>query len=573
VNKFRFSKTANIVNSRGYTATFRKRIITRKRTIISVIAIVAALVIAPIGVHAVQNIFTGFGQITDIQFGGANIDKVVYQGETIWERDNITIQGISLVSCPTTPTPVRDARDGHYYSISMLADGNCWMLTNLAYGGDEAGIKFTTGTGQSDVTGDAPASASTWTKQTPPYNNQKQWLDPTNPDISQDSTGTRCAIAYRTTSSSIDYTECGYLYNWCAALGNSSPACGQNSGVVDGAGATVCPAGWRLPTRHEYSGMYAAIGNNHSELVGVSSAWRGVYSGRLEPGYGLRYQGSNGYYWSSSAANLVNGVNLSMYSNEAVNTSNSSEKWMGFAVRCVKAPYLQEITSATCPADRTRVRDARDGATYWVRKIGSLCWMETNLAYAGGGINIFGDVTPAIPMGSSATYTSPTYNVPTGSNRTTGTTDPSTSTTGTGQYGYLYNLCAAMNSQSTACQDSSATQPNQSVNGGTSSTLYNICPKNWRLPTGGSGGEFQSLASSLGWTSGAPTPLFNNGLFMYSGHLGSGSFYNQGSGGYYWSSTIDGAAGAYSLTFTTTNVLPVNSSNKQSGLAVRCVAP
>ncbi len=239
---------------------------------------------------------------------------------------------------------------------------------------------------------------------------------------------------------------------------------------------------------------------------------------------------------------------------------------------------IQTITAATCPTTRTRVRDARDGATYWVRKIGSLCWMETNLAYAGGGTNTYGDVTPAITENNSTSgvsYTSAIRSTPTGSNRTTGTTDPSTATSGTGQYGYLYNWCAAMNSQSAACQNSAATQPNQGVNGGTSSTLYNICPKNWRLPTGGSsGGEFKSLVASLGWTSGAPTPLFTNGLFMYSGRWGLG-FSHQGFFGYYWSATTSplNANNAYILTFTALSVYTDANENKDYGFAIRCVAP
>jgi uncharacterized protein (TIGR02145 family) len=236
---------------------------------------------------------------------------------------------------------------------------------------------------------------------------------------------------------------------------------------------------------------------------------------------------------------------------------------------------MQTITASTCPTTRTRVVDARDNATYWVRKIGSLCWMETNLAYAGGGDNTYGDATPAIPQGSTSahyTYTAPYYYVPPGSNRTTGTTDPSTSTNGTGQYGYLYNWCAALNGQSAACQGSAATQPNQSVNGGTSSTQYNICPANWRLPTGNNG-EMLAMANANGWTSGAPTPLFTNGLYMFSGLWGNGSFYFQGSDGSYWSSTVGSATSAYTLNFLSSNVYPANYSNKQGGSAVRCVAP
>ena len=245
---------------------------------------------------------------------------------------------------------------------------------------------------------------------------------------------------------------------------------------------------------------------------------------------------------------------------------------------------IQTVTAANCPAERTRVKDARDGATYWVRKIPGtgaggtdLCWMETNLAYGGGGTNTYGDVTTAITENnttSDVTYAVPTRSRPTGANRTTGTTNPSTSTTGTGQYGYLYNWCAAMNGQAAACQSSTATQPNQSVNGGTPTTLYNICPKNWRLPTGEpTTGEFTTLNTAInGGSTTSPYDLFTNGLYMYSGFRAN-VFGHQGSNGYYWSSTVSNAANAYLIYFDTTSVGPATSILKYHGIAVRCVAP
>ena len=45
------------------------------------------------------------------------------------------IQAVTSSNCPTTRTMVVDARDNHTYWIQKLADGRCWMLTNLAYVG------------------------------------------------------------------------------------------------------------------------------------------------------------------------------------------------------------------------------------------------------------------------------------------------------------------------------------------------------------------------------------------------------------------------------------------------------
>jgi uncharacterized protein (TIGR02145 family) len=237
---------------------------------------------------------------------------------------------------------------------------------------------------------------------------------------------------------------------------------------------------------------------------------------------------------------------------------------------------IQTVTAANCPATRTRVVDARDNATYWVRKIGSLCWMETNLTYAGGGDNTYGDVMPAIAQGGNQAYNTAYYSVSPGSNRTTGTTDPSTSTDGgktNPQYGYFYNWCAAMGRQAAACQNSAATQPDQSVNPG-DGTIYNVCPAGWRLPTGNTGGEFTALNDAInGGSSTSPSGLLTNGLVMLNGFANNGAPNDQGNYGTFWSSTVADKLNVWFFDFSPTSSRPVVPNYKYFGFGVRCVAP
>jgi uncharacterized protein (TIGR02145 family) len=212
------------------------------------------------------------------------------------------------------------------------------MLTNLAYGETEAGTQFTSGAGQSTSTNQT-ASTSNWNRTNPPYNNQKQWVNPTTTAVTQYN-GTRCATAFRTTAASINYTECGYLYNWCAALANASASCSEstnNTNITNG-GVGLCPTGWRLPTggaSGEFQAMYTAIGGTQASLVGSSSTWRGVYSGSFDPGFGLYYQGSYGYYWSSTASSSALSYSLA-FNTSSVNPRNAgTSKYYGSAVRCV----------------------------------------------------------------------------------------------------------------------------------------------------------------------------------------------------------------------------------------------
>lgn len=234
--------------------------------------------------------------------------------------------------------------------------------------------------------------------------------------------------------------------------------------------------------------------------------------------------------------------------------------------------FIQTVTSANCPEARTRVVDARDNRTYWIQKLryGSNgvigCWMLTNLAYAGGGTNTYGDTKTLINgTSTSASATAPFYYVPTsGSNVTTEPTAPSTSTNGTGQYGYLYNWCGAMGAQATAACSSSMT-PAQDPQ-------VSICPAGWRLPTVTGTNQFDMLnIVNLNVTS-SNTGLLNSWYAQYSGLWMSG-FSNQGTTGYYWSSSSGGASTAYILSHSASSVSFNNYSyTKSFGLAVRCVA-
>jgi len=232
------------------------------------------------------------------------------------------------------------------------------------------------------------------------------------------------------------------------------------------------------------------------------------------------------------------------------------------------SPYIQTITAASCPSTRTQVQDARDGHTYWIQKLAdNKCWMLTNLGYAGSGTNTYSDTkTLTDGTGGSTTYTVASYYVtPSTTNFTTEPTAPSTSTTGTGQYGYLYNFCGANGGQTGngACSSTDSTVVN---------TTISICPAGWRLPTG-NGGEFGALNTAInGGSTTTDAGLIGTPWLAQRGGLWSSGFLLQGSSGYYWSSTQFSASSAYYLVFSSTGVYPANSNIRYNGFAVRCVA-
>ena len=136
-------------------------------------------------------------------------------------------------------------------------------------------------------------------------------------------------------------------------------------------------------------------------------------------------------------------------------------------------------------------------------------------------------------------------------------TDPTSNT----PYGTLYNYCAA--SAGTICTDSNSNNATQ-----------DICPAGWRLPTGGSSGEFQTLFNLADYNTSAKmrAPITDGGAsFALSGMFYSGVPGDQGVEGNYWSSTSNGGTYMYRLRFVASGVGPANSDNRYYGFAIRCI--
>ena len=125
-----------------------------------------------------------------------------------------------------------------------------------------------------------------------------------------------------------------------------------------------------------------------------------------------------------------------------------------------------------------------------------------------------------------------------------------------------------------------------------------ICPAGWKLPNGPQknsdlfeNNEFDALITSQDGIAGerpdycgGPCPFYNyqDGGFnkirtvplwlARSGSFGSGSLYDTGNYGSYWSSTVYGSNSAYRLYFSSGSVGPALDSYRDNGYSVRCVA-
>jgi len=142
-----------------------------------------------------------------------------------------------------------------------------------------------------------------------------------------------------------------------------------------------------------------------------------------------------------------------------------------------------------------------------------------------------------------------------------------------GKIGVYYNYCAA--SAGSYCYASNA-----GIDKDSSSAIdanEDICPSNWRMPTGGpigtdgttteGGGEYQNLYNKYGNAQAFQTALST----PLSGYFGSGKASNQGNYGYFWSSTWYNGNSMYYLRVYSSSVSPQSNNSRLVGYSVRCL--
>ena len=242
------------------------------------------------------------------------------------------------------------------------------------------------------------------------------------------------------------------------------------------------------------------------------------------------------------------------------------------ATLTVNASYvtteMQNLSSSACTATASRVKDNRDNHVYTIQRLADgKCWMMDNLDL--GRTTLTTDLTSS-NTNLTNTVTASTFNSwkkTSGSNSfTTSEYIPvdGTDFTSKTQYGTLYNYCAA--SAGTICAADSSNNDD---------ATNDLCPAGWRLPIGGSSGEFQALYSLTNYRTNAKmrAPIANGGAAFAL----AGSFYNSNpsskrSEGYYWSSKKNDGMTMYDLYLDTSSVRPAHSERRVYGFAIRCVS-
>ena len=213
--------------------------------------------------------------------------------------------------------------------------------------------------------------------------------------------------------------------------------------------------------------------------------------------------------------------------------------------------YMQDITPATkasvlaslTTGNAYYLRDNRDEEPYCVSKLadGNL-WMLDNLRLGGtstmaltpADTNIASNFTLPASTTTGFNYDNLTCYTTAAVNADYKNTTTTSYGAGSGKIGNYYNYCAA--SAGTYCYADGS---------GTGNATHDICPAGWRMPTGGSSGEYLTLCSAYDsdCQSGySEIPATSTSSLQYnlstplSGNFHDGSVNIQG-GGRFWSST------------------------------------
>ena len=280
---------------------------------------------------------------------------------------------------------------------------------------------------------------------------------------------------------------------------------------------------------------------------------------------------------------------------------------------------MQEMTSTICADaaenDTAQLTDTRDGKKYWVTKLADgNCWMTQNLdldlstgkALTPDDSDVSRSWTPTNNTLTDGTQTTTDYEAVWSWNLgdyvlTTPNAGTSCGTSGISNFGDCTSVGFQSIAGMTPMTDGNATDVISgntynahyhvgnhytwnAATAGTGGTITStnakdsICPKGWQLPTSNNSnsGSFQALtnAYSISSNTDGSTALVSSPLyFVRSGYVYSGSLWNAGRYGYYWSSTAASSTSyAYYLYFYSGFVTPSINSYRYYGQSVRCLA-
>ncbi|MBR2831002.1 InlB B-repeat-containing protein [Candidatus Saccharibacteria bacterium] len=225
-------------------------------------------------------------------------------------------------------TTLVDNRDGTEYTIGKLADGNYWMLDNLALDPSAQELSSSNTNVASKVTTTFENKTSGWNNTSPNNAYERAYFNLASKDIS---------VQYGNNNKIV--TKVGGYYNYCAA--SAGTYCYAINASPDNTNATsdICPAGWKMPNGDQAKGSYYYLFNTgySGNKDNFRNALHAGYSGYFWDS-SADYQGysGRGYFWSTTRYNGNYMYHLLLVYTSGVYPQDGSNRYNGYSVRCVK---------------------------------------------------------------------------------------------------------------------------------------------------------------------------------------------------------------------------------------------
>ena len=451
-------------------------------------------------------------------------------------------------------TKLTDTRDGKTYLVSKLADGNCWMSQSLALDltANTAIIASNNDGTTKSVTPNNTTQTTTGTSWAQADNNWRSYKPQAAESYYQG--GTTKSSTPSGSGDAYDWEKAGNYYNWYAATAGTGTSALANAE----AGSSICPKGWRLPSNtgtksynylidvYDVPDSEAGVQAIHADPLNFNS------SGHYRYSVGDMYsQGSAGLYWSSSAYSNAIQVYRLLFNASNIYLRDYNYKGHGFSVRCVAIGDTMQnydVSKLANTGDSIVLEDERDGNQYTVKRLADgKVWMTENLRLINKAIT---SSDSNLPAGTSFTIPASSLSGFNANNKNNAYLDST--------YGGYYTFYTATAGWGTS-----------SITSGSSSK--DICPKGWRLPTGGSSSEFNNLYSYYS----SATLLQGEPGYTTAGYASNGQLNVKGDyyGAHYWSSSVQSTDNAYGLFFLEEGGLASkNYGSKMYGRPIHCVA-
>ena len=382
---------------------------------------------------------------------------------------------------------------------------------------------------------------------------------------------------------------------------------GTDTYIFNGDTVTIAMWAWDAPATDYDYGYFAEVypiyateqeGTEESADVVTITTSSGTYATTTD-WYGSWYADIGGtHYDFTSEAEVLAFLedNTSTLSGTAINLYRGltfNEAYTRASISTASGYQMQDLTKSMCNTiavtqNQTMV-DTRDSNTYLAGKLkDGNCWMLDNLALdptdsttaanmnssntnatAAAITNLLNGGNAGSNVGWSSTavadvdtnFSNGGYTVPRINNASKDTVVTSYGA-GSGKVGLYYNYCAA--TASTYCYEGGSS---------TGDASQDICPANWRMPTGGGSGEYLALYNKYNTTMDATdsASLQYNLSTPLSGYYYNSSAIVQGDWGFWWSSTYGGGYNMYLLYVDSTYVDPDLNYNRNNGNTMRCL--